>query len=273
MSGRKGRQRNHKVSDGAGRVYENQANCAMISRMEGRLKIRRHRILQFFTATSTNSVIRIVMFGCLLSIAICSQIEPVGGADSKNGYARDAGPQNAIVSVISSAGPQCETTGTDAITISCNYKATYAGGAADSSAPRVTLNRAVVSFTPSTESHMLVELTFTNNSGKRVVEQRTVYLAIDDTKRKNYMRRPLPHVDFTELDAGVPLKFDETLLAPAFSPGSYAISLWIPSNNPALKFDPAHNLLLSSEGVPDLETGLNRIGTFTATASRRQKPY
>ena len=109
---------------------------------------------------------------------------------------------------------------------------------------------------------MHVELTFTNDSDMKIAEKRTIYIALDDAKGDNHMRRPLPHVDFTKLEPGKPMTFEERLLAPAFEPGIYSISLWIPSNDAALKFDPAHNFLLSDEGVPDTESGLNRIAKF-----------
>jgi hypothetical protein len=120
---------------------------------------------------------------------------------------------------------------------------------------------------------MHVELTFTNDSDVKITEKRTIYLAFDDAKGENHMRRPLPHVDFTKLEPGKPMTFAETLLAPAFQRGIYSISLWIPSNDAALKFDAAHNFLLSDEGVPETESGLNRIAQFTATpSSRLRKP-
>jgi hypothetical protein len=117
---------------------------------------------------------------------------------------------------------------------------------------------------------MHVELTFTNDSDTKIAEKRTIYLAFDDAKGENHMRRPLPHVDFTKLEPGKPVTFEERLLAPAFERGIYSISLWIPSNDAALKFDRAHNFLLSDEGVPDTESGLNRIAKFTATPSSRR---
>jgi hypothetical protein len=118
---------------------------------------------------------------------------------------------------------------------------------------------------------MHVELTFTNDSDAKISERRAVYLAFDDAKGENHMRRPLPHVDFTKLEPGKSMKFEETLLAPAFEPAMYSISLWIPSNDAALKFDRAHNFLLSSEGVPDTESGLNRIAKLTLTSWPRRK--
>jgi len=134
------------------------------------------------------------------------------------------------------------------------------------------LNRAIFVFELWHESHMQIELEFTNESGAKIPEKRTVYLAIDDSKGQNHMRRPLPEIDFTKLAPGKRLKFEETLLAPAFSPGPYIISLWIPSNDPALEFDPKHNFLLSNKDVPDAATGLNRIANFVSTPARREKP-
>jgi hypothetical protein len=80
---------------------------------------------------------------------------------------------------------------------------------------------------------------------------------IDDDGGENHMRRSLPHVDFTKLEPGRLTKFQEELLAPAFSPSPYIVSIWIPSTDPSLKFDRAHNSLLSSNDGPDLATGLN----------------
>jgi hypothetical protein len=174
-------------------------------------------------------------------------------------------------SEIATAGPQCETTGATEVTISCSYSASAAQSAQGSSTPRVVLDRAVISFAPSKESHMRIELTFTNDTDAKIAERRTVYLAFDNAKGENQMRRPLRHVDFTKLEPGRPMKFEEILLAPGFKPGLYTISLWIPSNEDALKFNPAHNFLLSDDGVQDAESGLNRIAKFTATASPRQK--
>jgi hypothetical protein len=173
---------------------------------------------------------------------------------------------------ISTAGPQCETTRTTEVTISCSYSASGAAAAQDTSTPRVVLDCAVISFVPSNESHMHIQLTFTNNTGAKIAERRTVYLAFDDSKGENHMRRPLPHVDFTKLEPGKPMKFEEILLAPAFQPDLYTISLWIPSNEEALKFNPAHNFLLSNEGVPDTGSGLNRIAKFTAAPWPRRRP-
>jgi len=115
--------------------------------------------------------------------------------------------------------PQCETKGTRELTISCKYSVT-AALPQERSTPRVALNRALISFEPWDESHMHVELTFSNDSDKMIPEKRTIYLAFDDAKGENHMRRPLPQVDFTKLEPGKPMTFEETLLAPAFGPGT-----------------------------------------------------
>lgn len=171
----------------------------------------------------------------------------------------------------STSAPQCEAIGTGDLTITCAYTACSSVDADSRTAPRIILNQAVISFIPSNESHMRVQLTFTNDSGGKIADQRTVYLAIDEEKGENHMRRSLPHVDLTKLEPGKPTKFQETLLAPAFSRGQYIVSIWIPSTDPSLKFDPTHNFLLSSNGVPEPDTGLNQIAKFAVTVSGRRK--
>jgi Domain of unknown function (DUF4832) len=169
-----------------------------------------------------------------------------------------AGPQT------SAPAPQCVTIGTDELTITCAYKP-------DSGAqPRISLNRAAISFAPSEDSQMSIELTFTNDRGSAISGHRDVYLVIDDENGKNNLRRLLPHVDFTKLEPGKPAKFQEVILAPGFAPGTYTISLWIPSTDPSLKFDAPHNFLLGSEGVADPATGLNQIAKFTVPAKKRR---
>jgi hypothetical protein len=164
--------------------------------------------------------------------------------------------------------PQCEVLGTRELTITCAYSARSSVGADRRAAPRIIiLDRAVISFIPSDESHMRVELIFTKDSGSEIADPRTVYLVIDDERGGNHVRRSFPHVDFTKLEPGKPTRFEETLLVGAFFPGPYTISLWIPSTNPSWKFDSAHNFLLSSNGVPDLATGLNQIAKFSVVAS------
>jgi hypothetical protein len=169
-----------------------------------------------------------------------------------------AGPQT------SAPAPQCVTIGTDELTITCAYKP---GNGAQ---PRIILDRAVISFAPSNDSQMSVELTFTNDTGSKISGHRDVYLVIDDTKGKNNLRRLLPHVDFTKLESGKPAKFQQVILAPGFAPGTYIVSLWIPSTDPSLKFDPTHNFLLGSDGMADSGTGLNQIAKFTVPAKKRR---
>lgn len=170
----------------------------------------------------------------------------------------------------STTAPQCSTTGTNELKITCAYTAGSPEAADRGTAPRIALNRAVISLNTSEEGRMGVELTFLNDSGNKIVDRRTVYLEIDDVKGQNHVRRPLPHVDFTKLEPGKPMKFQESLLTPAFSPGTYFVSIWIPATDPAWKFNAAHNFLLSSIGVPDAATGLNQIAQFTAKAPKRR---
>jgi hypothetical protein len=171
---------------------------------------------------------------------------------------------------VSASDPPCQTVRTSQLTITCAYTAEPSVNTGKM-APRIILNRAVISFVPSNESRMHVELTFTNDSASRIADQHAVYLAIDDENGKNHMRRPLADVDFTKLDPHRITKFQETLLAPAFSTGKYIVSIWIPSTDPSMKFDATQNFLLSSKGVPVPTTGLNRIAKFTITISDRQK--
>jgi hypothetical protein len=171
----------------------------------------------------------------------------------------------------STTAPQCMAIGAIKLTITCSYSAESSAGTDRRTAPRIILDRAVISFIPSNESHMSIELTFTNDSGSEIADHRMVYLAIEDERGDNHMRRRLSHVDFTKLEPGRLATFQEALSAPAFSPGPYIVSIWIPSTEPLLKFDPAHNFLLSSNGVPDFSTGLNQIAKFTVTASSKHK--
>jgi hypothetical protein len=165
----------------------------------------------------------------------------------------------------SAVAPNCRVDGASELTITCSYTAGSSFDADSRPAPRIILNRAVISLIPSDGNPMRIELTFTNGTARKIADRRIVYLSIDDEKGQNHMRRPLPDVDFTKLEPGRLTKFQETLLAPAFSAGSYTVSIWIPSIDPSLKFDPTHNLLLSSKGVPDRATGLNRVAEFAVT--------
>src|ERR1700723_4069260 len=92
--------------------------------------------------------------------------------------------------------PQCETQGSDEVTISFSYSAT-ATAPRENSTPLVVLNHAVISFKLSSESHMHVELTFTNDSDTKIAEKRTIYFPFDDGKGENHSARPFPPVFFT----------------------------------------------------------------------------
>jgi hypothetical protein len=76
---------------------------------------------------------------------------------------------------------------------------------------------------------------------------------------------------FHHRETGMTTRFEETILTPAFSPCSDEMSFWIPSNHLTLSFDPAHNLLLSTDWVSDSESGLNRVAKFIAPTSSGRK--
>lgn len=170
--------------------------------------------------------------------------------------------------------PHCDEVQATALTITCTYSGNSStdGPGSDGEAPRIALNRAAISFAPWDESHMHIRLDFTNDGPGKITDKRMVYLTIDDDRGQNHMRRALLHVDFRRLAPGQPMIFDETLLAPAFAPGSYTISLWIPSTDRASEFDPKEDLLLKSSGVAQRLTGLNRIASFALKAGAGRKP-
>ncbi len=154
----------------------------------------------------------------------------------------------------------CHAEGKIEISIDCKYSD---AAKADIAAPSVMLNQAKLWFRAKDDSKMRVELTFTNTGKQAISDARTVYIAIDEESGENHLRRVLPTVDFRKLAPGGQVTFSETLRAPAFQAGQYKINLWIPSTDPALKFDPTHNFLLANHNVPDAKSGLNTIATFT----------
>lgn len=165
---------------------------------------------------------------------------------------------NALESKVSK---RCEAAGKSEITLTCDYSAERPddrGGM-----PQIALDHALITFRPRDESRMHVELTFRNIGTSSPNSSRTVYIEFDDVAGKNYIRRPLPHVDFHQLAPGERKKFDEVLLVPALRPNRYVVRLWIPDPKPSKRFDPTHNLLLSTVGVPDQPTGTNRIAAIT----------
>jgi hypothetical protein len=172
------------------------------------------------------------------------------------------------------SGTKCDVTGTTKITITCDYTPAPRDANIPYAVPRIVLNHAMLSFETNDESHMKIELTFTNLSAAAFLEARTAFIAIDEPSGKNHVRRPLPQVDLHKLAPHQTLTFSETLLSPAFPRGDYVVHLWIPSADPASKFDAAHNLLLDNLGVPDSVTGLNTLASFTVAAwpDRKSRP-
>jgi hypothetical protein len=167
--------------------------------------------------------------------------------------------------------PKCSTTGTDRITITCDYSSGPWPGSESVDSPRVALTRAVIAFKPTEEDALHLALTFVKQPLGRPLASRSVYFEIDDDSGHNYVRR-LTVVDFSKL-ADQPSTFSEKMHAPIFPIGHFTIYLWIPDPNPALKFDRAHNLLLNNVGVPDVAKGLNIVADFAVTESKpRMQP-
>lgn len=195
---------------------------------------------------------------CALSpwwpIAVCF------AAGSAHGAAWHLGKAEAAAH--SGSANLCHAEGKLEISLACDYS-DAPDGSAPKGEPRIVINRAKLWFGAKDDSKMRVELTFTNTSKPAFGENRPVYLAIDDESGENHLRRLLPSVDFRKLAPGRPITFNETLRAPAFQTGRYAILLWIPSSDAALKFDVAHDFRLANIGVAGEKSGLNRIATFT----------
>jgi len=183
---------------------------------------------------------------------------------ASQGFGQNQVQQNAGATAVSKNGPECRASGRDQITIACNYPSKRGSESVGKVQPAIVLTRALLSFQPTDESNMRVELTFKNVGSAPISDTRTAYLSVDDAKR-NYVRRVLPHVDFRKLAPGQSLTFSELLLVGAFRAGNYTVHLWIPSSDETLKFDPSKNLLLGNKGVADPDTGLNTLATFTVT--------
>lgn len=166
--------------------------------------------------------------------------------------------------------PQCTTTGTNEITITCDYTAAPRSKSESDDKPRVVLNRAVISFDPFDEANLRLELTFTNEGTGRTLEERKIYLSVDDDRGRNYVRR-LTKIDFHNLDRGERRTHSDVMLVAVFRPGHYTVHLWIPDPDPAFKFEATHNFLFSSVGVPEMTTVLNRLADFTVAPSKQSK--
>jgi hypothetical protein len=154
----------------------------------------------------------------------------------------------------------CESAGDVSIVLECSFPAKSVKRRQPST--QIGLTRAVIRFRPEEESEMQVDLTFANLGDSVFRENRIVYLAVDDINGKNYIRRPLPHVDFRELAPETSKTFREILLVPALRPNKYSVRLWIPSSDPDSKFDRNHNLLLAGTVI---DQSTNLIAAFTVT--------
>lgn len=163
--------------------------------------------------------------------------------------------------------PRCESKATREITISCTFSAAPQTVSAKKGAPRVVLNRAEISFEPIHESHMRVELEFTNEGKENLEPARPVYLVMDNDFGQNVLRRLLPHTDLSKIRPGERATYSESFLVGAFVGGHYTITLWIPDPDPSRFNIPAYNLLLSCVGVPNLASGLNILGHFSIVPS------
>jgi hypothetical protein len=192
----------------------------------------------------------------LLTIAL-SQAGPTA-SDTEQEAAKTSAPARAQASTNSA----CESTGKTEIKIDCEYPVSNDKTTGRQDQPRIVLNHAVIKFAPKHESHMMIDLTFTNESGVAFAGSRTVYIAFDDETGQNHIRRPLPHVDFQRLVSREPTTFSDHFLAPALQPGRYFVRLWIPDPSPALKFNAAHNFLLSNAGMAEVSSGLDQIATI-----------
>jgi hypothetical protein len=219
-------------------------------------------------------MINVVLGALALATSLVPGFSMAGQSGARRGAPAEA-PRK------TSSAPRCQTTGSDPITIACEYTpakpaaeppANGASAVARSQPPQeaptrilpVALNRSRLSFKTDDAGDMKIDLTFTNVGATAIADAHTVYLAVDDNTGSNYVRRVLPTVDFRGLVPGRPATFSDTLRIAAFPPGRYTISLWIPDADPDRKFNHAYNYLLSSVGVPARATGLNVLAHFTA---------
>ena len=161
--------------------------------------------------------------------------------------------------------PRCQVTGTREIAVACDFTALPMDSAQAANEPLIALNHAELQFKTHDDNWMSLELTLTKLNSTPISEAHRVYIEIDDDSGHNFIRRPLPSVNLASLTPGHPADFKERLLFPALRPGHYQIKLWIPSVDPSLMFNAAHNLLVSSFGVADEKSGLNTISAFSVT--------
>ena len=176
---------------------------------------------------------------------------------------RDTRGVTALPPSEASTAPHCEITGVRDLKITCQYSPTRRSSTGSKDEIRLVLNRAVLSFGTVRDSFMFVDLTFTNEGASLIPGHGTVYLTIEDETGQNMVRRPLPKTDLSKLSPGIPTTFSERFLIGGFRRGRYTLSLLIPNLDPTQKNSPGHNMLLSSEGVPDPRNGSNTIAHFT----------
>jgi hypothetical protein len=204
----------------------------------------------------------VIRNACFLLSVMMLQGRPIIGSKVLEQSAQ-SGPHDSTAS-------KCQATGKTEIKIDCAYGAGLASGASEGQqGPLILLSHALITFEPAHESRMRIELTFTNKGSIALGEARTAYIEFDDEAGANHIRRPLPHADLNKLVPGTTLTFTDQFLAPALRPGHYRVYLWIPSPDPKLKFDAAHNLLLGNQEVAERGNGLNRIAAISVEAGGR----
>ena len=161
------------------------------------------------------------------------------------------------------AGAKCTVLGKTELTITCDYPPPTASKRPSG----IALSHASFWFKTTDDSHLRVSLTFAKSGPSTIPIEasRPAYFSIDGPDGQNFVRRPLPSVHWEAVNPQKPVTFSDTFIAPALVPGQYAIHLWIPSPDPAQKFDVSRAILLSNPGMADAKTGLNLLASFTVT--------
>lgn len=172
-------------------------------------------------------------------------------------------PETAPANTTSATSPKCEVAGTRQLHIVCEFTPVKEESFPPGSAGLVAITYAELTFGTRDENWANITLKLMKLNDAAFSEEHLVYLEIDDDAGNNYIRRLLPGVKLSALAAGKPGEFTEHILFPALRPGHYEVKLWMPSAEPKNKFSPAHNLLVSSIGVGDEATGLNRLAAFS----------
>jgi len=198
------------------------------------------------------------------SFCLCS---PVSAASPGSAQERERADSSVSHSASAQAEtqPRCQIIGTLEIAITCDYTPMPANSAQTTGMPQIALNRAALSFKTKDDNWMRLELRLTKLDSTPISQTRPVYIEVDDDAGHNFIRRPLPNVKLAALAPGQSVDFHEQILVPALRPGHYQITLWIPSTDPQFKFSSTHNLLISSVGVADEKSGLNKVAAFSVT--------